>query len=345
MPKPATAAMAPATRAAAKTSGTNASASAPRRPASEAQRGPGPVNGDERDAHQSVRADGVAQDVAREVGPRRAGRVLHEEDDIATSCRGRRWSFFASTLAATRASLGRPGEGSIARRARAHRSDQERIDVVVMAVPGPPPQRLYGAVVRTSAIVGILACAGLVFVAAGSQIDRPAQDAVGAADQLASRAEPAGRGGARDDAPLLLKQTAATIDHPVGPELPAAPGETRDVEVMVRNDGNAVWEANGANAVKLSYHLYDVSGKLLAWDGLRTTLPHDITPGYAGALALRVALPAATGTYSVKPDLIRDGQAWFSATGAQTSAFPLRVTTALDAGYGATTTPASIVPG
>src|SRR5213594_1795065 len=132
---------------------------------------------------------------------------------------------------------------------------------------------------------------------------------------------------------IATGEEAAHIAYPDGPALPALPGEIRSVEVMVRNDGNELWQATGANPVMLSYHLYDASGHLIAWDGLRTTLPFDISPGYDGALALRVALPARTGTYSIKPDLIRDGRAWFSSLGTPQSAFPLRVTSDLDATY------------
>src|SRR5439155_638829 len=168
-------------------------------------------------------------------------------------------------------------------------------------------------------------------------------------DEPPDRAAPNARGdpARRDTAPSTdaANLPAETIAVPAGPELPASPGETRSVEVLVRNDGSATWPAAGSSAVKLSYHLYDAMGKLLAWDGLRTTLPYDIAPGYNGALSLRVALPAKTGVYSIKPDLLRDGQAWFSAAGAVASAIPLRVTADLDAGYGATTAPASIVPG
>jgi len=193
---------------------------------------------------------------------------------------------------------------------------------------------------------------GALLVASALTLDSPVQSVTERpAEDFGARAVPYARGdlASRDDPARTARadttdQTKA-IAYPEGPELPASPGETRSVDVLIRNEGNATWEAAGANAVKLSYHLYDVTGKLLAWDGLRTTLPYDISPGFGSALALRVALPARTGVYSIKPDLLRDGQAWFSSAGAVASAIPLRVTADLDAGYGATTAPASIVPG
>jgi stage II sporulation protein D len=47
----------------------------------------------------------------------------------------------------------------------------------------------------------------------------------------------------------------------------------------------------------------------------------------------------------VKPDLVREGVGWFSASGAAPGSFPLRVTSDLDAGYGTITAPAAIIPG
>ena len=200
-------------------------------------------------------------------------------------------------------------------------------------------------------LVAVLSVGAVVIVGADALgIDRPAASAAAPTAAAETRAAPVARGRPpHDDAPPLLGiatgEEAAHIAYPDGPALPALPGEIRSVEVMVRNDGNELWQATGANPVMLSYHLYDADGHLIAWDGLRTTLPFDISPGYDGALALRVALPARTGTYSIKPDLIRDGRAWFSSLGTPQSAFPLRVTSDLDATYGATTAPASIVPG
>ncbi len=171
----------------------------------------------------------------------------------------------------------------------------------------------------------------------------------GTADRADGRAGRADGTSGRADGALLTLQVADTtatyIARPDGPELPARPGEARTVEVVVRNDGPSAWEAAGADAVKLSYHLYDAAGRLMAWDGLRTALPYDLAPGGTNVVSMTVALPPLTGTYSIKPDLIRDGQAWFSANGAGAGSFPLKVTGDLDAGYGATTSPASIVPG
>ena len=166
----------------------------------------------------------------------------------------------------------------------------------------------------------------------------------------AARAIPHARGErGRDDAtqPAASSTVKAStaIAYPDGPALPWSPGETSSIDVMLNNDTGATWTAAGADAMRLSYHLYDASGGLLAWDGLRTMLPFDVLPGQRETVALTVAVPSRTGTYAVKPDLIREGKTWLSATGAKVDPISLRVTAQLDAGYGGTTAPASIVPG
>src|SRR4029079_9610693 len=91
--------------------------------------------------------------------------------------------------------------------------------------------------------------------------------------------------------------------------------------------------------------VYDASGTLVAWDGLRSALPEDVAPGSEATVAMVLTAPLVTGSCTVKPDLIREGEAWFSSGDAAPGAFTLRVTTDLDAGYGPTTAPATIVPG
>jgi SpoIID/LytB domain protein len=132
------------------------------------------------------------------------------------------------------------------------------------------------------------------------------------------------------------------IGYPSGP---ARPGETVTIPVALRNHDVATWPAVGVQAVKLSYHLYDALGRVVAWDGLRSLLPTDLPAGGGDVIPMIVAAPPLTGTYTVRPDLVRDGLGWFSAGGAAPGSFPLKVTTDLDADYGATTAPAAIVPG
>lgn len=149
-------------------------------------------------------------------------------------------------------------------------------------------------------------------------------------------------------APMPATDTVATVRrsaiYVASPEA-VGPGELTTIAVTVRNLGDDTWDQDGATPVRLSYHLYDAAGALVEWNGLRSELPRTIGPGATETVTMRVSAPALTGMYTIKPDLIRDGVAWFSASEAPAGSVALRVTTDLDAGYGVTTTPATIIPG
>lgn len=142
--------------------------------------------------------------------------------------------------------------------------------------------------------------------------------------------------------PKVVRQTAAYTGYPQGP---MAPGETHAIPVAIRNQGDDTWGIIGPHAVTLAYHVYDAAGTLVTWDGLRSALPSEVPPGSEATVAMVLTAPALTGVYTIRPDLIREGQAWFSSQDAVPGAFSLRVTADMDAGYGPTTAPATIVPG
>ncbi len=178
--------------------------------------------------------------------------------------------------------------------------------------------------------------------------DSVAGQAAVAVSDVATRAVAYARGVPRTDGrttealnPKVIRQTATYAAVPA----PMAPGETRAIAVTVRNQGNDAWERTGDHAVRLAYHLYDSTGTLVVWDGPRSSIPSDVAPGGDATVAMQLTAPSLTGVYTVRPDLIREGQAWFSASDAAAGTFALRVTTDFDAGYGTTTAPATIVPG
>ena len=146
---------------------------------------------------------------------------------------------------------------------------------------------------------------------------------------------------ADSSAAIEASSTVSYIGYPSGP---ASPGETITIPVALRNRDVVSWPAAGQEAVKLSYHLYDSAGRVVAWDGLRSALTEDLPSGGADVISMTLAAPALTGIYTVKPDLVRDGRGWFSSGGAAPGSFALKVTTDLDAGYGTTTTPRRSCP-
>lgn len=150
---------------------------------------------------------------------------------------------------------------------------------------------------------------------------------------------------AASSATFAANETSSTVTYIGYPGNAARPGETVSIPVALRNSDVVTWPAVGDQAVKLSYHLYDAAGRVVVWDGVRSSLPDDLPVGGGDVVPMTIAAPALTGTYTVRPDLVRDGVGWFSSRGAAPGSFALRVTTDLDADYGMTTAPAAIVPG
>jgi SpoIID/LytB domain protein len=205
--------------------------------------------------------------------------------------------------------------------------------------------------VRITSPVVIRIAIGALFVAAVVPLDASPTTAAArvsaSIEAAAARAIAVARGdsaNAINAAPTAI-ETNAKVTYIAYPTAPARPGETVTIPVALRNRDADTWSAVGAQAVKLSYHLYDAFGRVIAWDGLRSSLPDDLPVGGGDVVPMTVAAPGLTGVYTVKPDLVRDGLGWFSSHGAAPGSFALRVTADLDAGYGTTTAPAAIVPG
>lgn len=83
--------------------------------------------------------------------------------------------------------------------------------------------------------------------------------------------------------------------------------------VTVTNTGNVTWEQNSPIAV--SYHVFDADGRLVTWDGRRTSIGGELRPGQSRTLAVTYDVPASAGTYFVNTEVVREGIAWLSGYG------------------------------
>ena len=86
------------------------------------------------------------------------------------------------------------------------------------------------------------------------------------------------------------------------------------VPVTVRNLGNRAWPAS---EVFVSYHWFR-DGRLVHWDGERTSLPRDLEPGGRVAMSVRVTTPEAPGAYVLQISLVHELVTWFENKGADT---------------------------
>ncbi len=99
-----------------------------------------------------------------------------------------------------------------------------------------------------------------------------------------------------------------------------------DLLVTVVNYGPRTWLARGANPVTLSYHIVGAhTGNTYVWDGARGLLPVDVPASSQVTVPIKVTMPAQTGDYIIKWDLVQEGVAWFSSVNVPTKDEPFTV--------------------
>jgi hypothetical protein len=111
-----------------------------------------------------------------------------------------------------------------------------------------------------------------------------------------------------------LYSTPATVNGAVN--------ATVTVPITITNVGATTWQPGTFNA---SYHLYVPNGPLFVWDGVRTALPAAVAPNQTVTVNLIVKMPAASGAYVLRFDVVQEGVAWFSGQGVPMGSATLQV--------------------
>lgn len=99
----------------------------------------------------------------------------------------------------------------------------------------------------------------------------------------------------------------------------ASPGGTMPIRATMRNTGTSTWRAvspAGIGHTTLGLQLVDAEGRLFARDFHRVPLPRDIAPGQSVTINFDCPAPA-TGTWTMKFDLVAEGVTWFEAVGSE----------------------------
>lgn len=107
------------------------------------------------------------------------------------------------------------------------------------------------------------------------------------------------------------------------------PGQQVKIPVRITNPTSEIWSANGDGtgtlAVHLSYHWVDFAGRVVVYDGSRTSLPRDLRPGETVAVEARVASPTTPGRYRLDFSMVQEGVAWFDAASGGASQLAVEV--------------------
>ncbi len=103
-------------------------------------------------------------------------------------------------------------------------------------------------------------------------------------------------------------------------------GETRTVNLTLRNGGKRLWQATGRPLFRLGYHWYREDGSQYAQppeDDRRASLPRDVGTGESVSLAAATTAPREAGIYTLKWDMVHEGTTWFADAGADP--LPVRI--------------------
>lgn len=106
-------------------------------------------------------------------------------------------------------------------------------------------------------------------------------------------------------------------------------GERREVVVRLHNRGSQPWLAAGRPPTMLVHQWLNAQGEGVQ-PTLRTLLPHDVAPGAQAALRLALLAPGEVGRYTLRLDLSREGEFFFSQYGNP----PLNQTVQVEAAAG-----------
>ncbi|MGH2451733.1 MAG: SpoIID/LytB domain-containing protein [Candidatus Limnocylindria bacterium] len=131
--------------------------------------------------------------------------------------------------------------------------------------------------------------------------------------------------------------------YQASPPAEVAAGTRVTVPVILTNTGDETWEpwtdAPAVGTVSLTYHWYDAEGRLVLWDGVRSSIGAPFAPGAQRAVDATVELPQRPGSYFLRFALVKEGLAWFEPS----NIYLVRAPSALDATYGQVVVPSFLM--
>ncbi|MGD8439729.1 MAG: hypothetical protein PVG53_04290, partial [Holophagae bacterium] len=119
---------------------------------------------------------------------------------------------------------------------------------------------------------------------------------------------------------------------------------TVDVEVEVANCGSVPWTADDGFA--LAYHWLTADGRVVNWDGARTTFDRPLEPAEERVVTAAVRTPDRGGEYLFQWDVVQEGVRWLSEVDpTPVAAIPVTVRTSHAFSFVEVETPRLMVAG
>jgi SAM-dependent methyltransferase len=95
----------------------------------------------------------------------------------------------------------------------------------------------------------------------------------------------------------------------------ASAGDRIVATVRMKNCGWEAWNSRGDRPIFASYHWLDRAGRVLDFEGERTSLPRVVNPGDTCDVAVQIRVPDRAGRVVLAVDLVREQVTWFSQAG------------------------------
>lgn len=95
----------------------------------------------------------------------------------------------------------------------------------------------------------------------------------------------------------------------------AVMGECFIAYAVLNNKSNHDWLSSSGDDIYLSYHWHNSNGKVIVFDGERTSLREPVTRGATKCLPLTVKAPSISGPCLLEVTLIKEGKHWLDDMG------------------------------
>ncbi len=123
-----------------------------------------------------------------------------------------------------------------------------------------------------------------------------------------------------DDKPLSEFNARLSV---LGPPRTLKTYAIANIRVSIKNVSKAFWfsggDSDGGSNINLSYHWIDKNGKMVQFDGMRTSLTGDVAPDGEIVLEAVVMTPPLPEAYTLEFDLVQEGVGWFKEQGSETA--------------------------
>ena len=88
-------------------------------------------------------------------------------------------------------------------------------------------------------------------------------------------------------------------------------GDELAIELEIENTGTETWRAAGIRPVRIGFHWFDANGNWVDFEGIRTTLTHDVRPGEKALHWCALRVPEYCGPAILIWSLVQEEVAWF----------------------------------